>query len=139
MRDSTPYHEIRKYNKALRWFNVHSWAPLTADIEDLLNADERELALGFGASLFFQSAMGDSYGSATYGRMQGADWLQGSWTYAGLPVQLTAKIQYGGGKQSVYIPATQYEEGCADRPIAKTTSMRKAFFPCRSTSRAETT
>lgn len=111
VRDSTPYHEIRKYNKALRWFNVHSWAPLTADIEDLLNADERELALGFGASLFFQSAMGDSYGSATYGRMQGADWLQGSWTYAGLPVQLTAKIQYGGGKQSVYIPATQYEEG----------------------------
>lgn len=111
VRDSTPYHEIRKYNKALRWFNVHSWAPLTADMEDLLNADERELALGFGASLFFQSVMGDSYGSATYGRMQGADWLQASWTYAGLPVQLTGKVEYGGGKQGVYIPVEAYDAG----------------------------
>lgn len=111
MADTATDHKIRKYNKALRWFNVHSWAPLTADMEDLLNADERELALGFGASLFFQSVMGDSYGSATYGRMQGADWLQASWTYAGLPVQLTGKVEYGGGKQGVYIPVEAYDAG----------------------------
>lgn len=49
--------------------------------------------------------MGDSYGSATYGRLHGDDWLQASWTYAGLPVQITADVEYGGGKQGVYIPA----------------------------------
>lgn len=111
MEDSTTEHPVRKYDKALRWFNVHSWAPLTADMDDLLNANEREVALGFGASLFFQSVMGDSYGSATYGRMRGSDWLQASWTYAGLPVQLTASVEYGGGKQSVYIPVNAYDEG----------------------------
>lgn len=109
--DSATTHPVRKYNKALRWFNVHSWAPLTTDVDDLLNANERELALGFGASLFFQSAMGDSYGSATYGRMHGDDWLQASWTYAGLPVQITAEVEYGGGKQGVYIPTDAYGEG----------------------------
>lgn len=105
MDDSVTTHKVRKYNKALRWFNVHSWAPVTADMDDLLNADERGLALGFGASLFFQSAMGDSYGTATYGRMQGNDRLHASWTYAGLPMQITAEVEYGGGKQGVYASA----------------------------------
>lgn len=111
MDDSVTTHKIRKYNKALRWFNVHSWAPISADVNDLLNSSERTLNVGFGASLFFQSVMGDSYGSATYGRLHGDNWLQASWTYAGLPVQITADVEYGGGKQGVYIPADDYNEG----------------------------
>lgn len=111
MDDSVTTHKVRKYNKALRWFNVHSWAPVAADVNDLLNTDERTLNIGFGASLFFQSVMGDSYGSATYGRLHGDNWLQASWTYAGLPVQITAEVEYGGGKQGVYIPADDYNEG----------------------------
>lgn len=105
MDDTATTHKVRRYNKALRWFNVHSWAPIAADVDDLLNTSERTLNLGFGASLFFQSVIGDSYGSATYGRLHGDDWLQASWTYAGLPVQITADVEYGGGKQGVYIPA----------------------------------
>lgn len=111
MDDSTTTHKVRRYNKGLRWFNVHSWAPISADVDDLLNASERTLNIGFGASLFFQSVMGDSYGSATYGRLHGDNWLQASWTYAGLPVQITADVEYGGGKQGVYIPVTDYNEG----------------------------
>lgn len=111
MDDSTTTHPTKHYHKGLRWFNVHSWAPITADIEDLLNFDERMLNLGFGASLFFQSTMGDSYGSATYGRLHGDNWLQASWTYAGLPVQLTAAVEYGGGKQGVYIPVDEAANG----------------------------
>lgn len=111
MDDSVTTHKIRKYNKALRWFNVHSWAPISADVNDLLNASERTLNVGFGASLFFQSVMGDSYGSATYGRLHGDNWLQASWTYAGLPVQITADVEYGGGKQGVYIPVNDYNAG----------------------------
>ena len=111
MDDTSTTHKVRRYNKALRWFNVHSWAPVAADVNDLLNSDERTLNVGFGASLFFQSVMGDSYGSATYGRLHGDNWLQASWTYAGLPVQITADVEYGGGKQGVYIPADEYNEG----------------------------
>lgn len=111
MDDSTTMHKVRRYNKGLRWFNVHSWAPISADVDDLLNASERTLNIGFGASLFFQSVMGDSYGSATYGRLHGDNWLQASWTYAGLPVQITADVEYGGGKQGVYIPVNDYDEG----------------------------
>lgn len=111
MDDSVTTHKVRKYNKALRWFNVHSWAPVAIDLNDLLNSDERMLNIGFGASLFFQSVMGDSYGSATYGRLRGDNWLQASWTYAGLPVQVTADVEYGGGKQGVYIPTNEYNEG----------------------------
>lgn len=111
MDDSVTTHKIRKYNKALRWFNVHSWAPISADVNDLLNSSERTLNIGFGASLFFQSVMGDSYGSATYGRLHGDNWFQASWTYAGLPVQITADVEYGGGKQGVYIPSDDYNEG----------------------------
>lgn len=111
MDDSTTTHPHKKYYKGLRWFNLHSWAPFTADIEDLLNFDERMLNIGFGASLFFQSAMGDSYGSATYGRLHRDNWLQASWTYAGLPVQFTAAVEYGGGKQSIYAPVDAAAQG----------------------------
>lgn len=111
MDDSTTSHPVRRYNKALRWFNIHSWAPVAADIDNLLNTSDRTLNIGFGASLFFQSVMGDSYGSATYGRLHGDNWLQGSWTYAGLPLQITADVKYGGGKQSVYIPVDSYNAG----------------------------
>ncbi len=111
MDDTATAHKVRRYGKGLRWFNVHSWAPVAADVDDLLNSSERELNIGFGASLFFQSVMGDSYGSATYGRLHGDDWLQASWTYAGLPVQITAGVEYGGGKQGVYIPVNDYIAG----------------------------
>lgn len=111
MDDTATTHQVRHYNKALRWFNVHSWAPVAADVNDLLNSSERTLNIGFGASLFFQSVMGDSYGSATYGRLHGDNWLQASWTYAGLPVQITADVEYGGGKQGVYIPVDDYNGG----------------------------
>lgn len=105
MGDTVTQHKVRRYNRGLRWFNVHSWAPLTADVDNLLDASDRTFNLGFGASLFFQSVMGDSYGSATYGRLNGDSWLQASWTYAGLPVQFKAEVEYGGGDQGVYIPA----------------------------------
>ncbi len=90
----------RRYNKGLRMMNVHSWIPLGIDLEQLL--DERELTFGFGATLFFQSAMGDYYGSAAYGWMSQSNWGKGSFTYAGLPVKITLDTEYGGGKQSVY-------------------------------------
>lgn len=102
MDDTVTTHKTRRYNKALRWFNVHSWAPIAVDIDKLI--DEHQLNMGFGMSLFFQSAMGDSYGSATYGWLNRSNWVSGSFTYAGLPVTIGIEADYGGGKQGVYIP-----------------------------------
>lgn len=101
--DSTTTHSDKKYYKGLRWFNVHSWAPISANVKDV--TDERNLNLGFGATLFFQSPMSESYGAATYGYLNGDNWVGGFWTYAGLPVVFELEAEYGGGKQDVYVPS----------------------------------
>ncbi len=101
--DTTP-HRTGRYHKALRWFNVHSWAPMAVNLDDLV--DDRNLSVSFGITAFFQSAMGDAYGSASYGRLNNDDWITGSFTYAGLPLQIGLSTEYGGGKQSVYIPSS---------------------------------
>lgn len=102
--------KTRRYNKALRWFNVHTWVPgVAVNAEKII--DEQSIELAFGASVFFQSAMGDSYGGASYGRQHGYDWVTGQWTYAGLPVKFTFDAEYGGGKQKVYRRWLDYNEG----------------------------
>lgn len=108
MTDTVTTHRKRRYNSALRWFNVHSWAPIAVDIEKLIN--ERTFNIGFGASVLFQSVLGDSYGSATYGWLNKSNWLTGSFVYAGLPVHIGIDAEYGGGKQSVYIPVDNSAE-----------------------------
>lgn len=111
MTDTTTTHPKKRYNKALRWFNVHSWAPVALSVDKLIN--ERALNMGFGASVLFQSVLGDSHGSASYGWLNNSNWIQGSFTYAGLPVQIGIDAEYGGGKQSVYFPLNNQADAMA--------------------------
>lgn len=93
--------KTKHYNKNLRWFNVHTWVPgLGINVEKAI--DERSLRPAIGASMFFQSVMGDSYGGVSYGYLHSEHSVNGSWTYAGLPVKFTLSTEYGGGKQLVY-------------------------------------
>lgn len=104
LNDSVTPHKTKRFRKFGRQFNFHSWAPVAVDW-NALNS-ERTIRMGFGATGFFQSTLSDMYGALAVGAMAGEFWTVGSFTYTGLPVQISASAEYGGGNQSVYIPSS---------------------------------
>lgn len=101
--DTSVMKREKRFRRALRSFNVHSWAPVSLDGGVLLG--ERNLSnLTFGASLFFQSTLSDMRGYATYGWLDDMNWVKVGAIYTGLPVTIELTAEYGGGFQKVYYP-----------------------------------
>lgn len=104
MVDSTTRHFVKRFNKATHLLNLNSWAPVATDINGLLN--ETDIKMGFGATGFMQSVLGDFYGSVSvgtlWGKSMGRFWGMADLVYAGLPVQIGVKAEYGAGDQMVY-------------------------------------
>lgn len=96
----THHHKLKRYSKAGRWFNVHSWAPVAFD-GDFIDM-RTDLLISFGLTAFFQSTMGDMRGFFTYSPTHKGDWMKGRFIYTGLPVQFNFVGEYGGGNQGVY-------------------------------------
>lgn len=94
-------HTQKRYSKAGRWFNVHSWAPVAFD-GDFIDM-RTDLLISFGLTAFFQSTMGDMRGFFTYSPTHKGNWMKGRFTYTGLPVQINFMGEYGGGNQGVYL------------------------------------
>lgn len=111
-------HKDKRYRKAGRQFNVHTWAPLGFDGDYLF--DEAPLFITFGATAFFQSTMSDMRGYATYGWRNNSNWLKGRLIYTGLPVELSITAEYGGGKQLEYgSPSRLTSAGAYSAPALK--------------------
>lgn len=98
----------RRFRRGASLFNVHSWMPLVLDVNRMMS--ERKFDnIGLGATLVMQDILGASTGSVGYGW----DWINrsslvaGSFSYAGLPVHLTAAVDYGGGKQFAYMSQSE--------------------------------
>lgn len=96
----TTNHEIKRFRRLGRRFNFHSWAPIATDLDGILG--ERDFKLGFGGTGFFQSTLGDMYGSLSLGSVWGRFWGLADFVYSQLPVQFAVRAEYGGGDQLVY-------------------------------------
>jgi len=91
----------KRYRRASKWFNFHSWIPgLAGDVDKVL--EEYSLDLGFGATGLFQSPLGDFMGYMTLGSKNSMFWGVASIDYVGLPVKFTGRIEYGGGTNRIY-------------------------------------
>ncbi|MDE6183333.1 MAG: hypothetical protein K2F53_02815, partial [Rikenellaceae bacterium] len=98
----------RRFRRGASLFNVHSWMPLVLDVNRIMS--ERNLDnIGLGATLVMQDILGSSSGSVGYGWdwINRASLLAGSFSYTGLPVHLTAAVDYGGGKQFAYMSPSE--------------------------------
>ncbi|MBQ6087347.1 MAG: hypothetical protein IJK96_04740 [Bacteroidales bacterium] len=88
--DSTPA-EIsapKRYSRATRLFHVHSWTPFYADFDNVssLAGDEFYEVASLGASAFFQSDLGTSYGQVGYSWHDSHHSGHLRYNYTGLPV-----------------------------------------------------
>lgn len=95
--------EPKRFRRALRSFNVNSWAPIAVNGTSIMS--ERSLSnLAVGATAFFQSTLSEMRGFATFGWLNNASWFKMQALYSGLPVQMDISVEYGGGTQNIYIP-----------------------------------
>lgn len=94
----------KRFRRALRAFNVHSWAPIPFS-GNMSLSEKGSIPLAFGASVFFQSTLSEMQGFASYGWINNMSWLKSNITYTGLPVQIQVDAEYGGGKQLTYYPS----------------------------------
>lgn len=102
-KDTVTNKKSKRFRRALRAFNVHSWAPVSF-AGSLAMSENTSIPIGLGASVFFQSTLSEMRGFASYGWMNDMNWLKASVAYTGLPVQLEVVAEYGGGKQLTYYP-----------------------------------
>ena len=93
-------HRSRRYAKGLYLFNIHSWAPVSYNPFGIV--EEGLVNFNLGATVMSQNLLSDSEMFLTYGwnRTEGS-FVQGSWRYYGLGVNLSLNASYGGS-QKVY-------------------------------------
>lgn len=103
---SEPF-KTKPYRKGANMFGLHSWIPFGFNVTKLL--DERNLDIGFGATLLSQNTLSDIIVEAGYAWIPGVkeSLIFGSVAYTGLPVHFGLNVEYGGGSQDVYLPAAQ--------------------------------
>lgn len=99
-----------RYRRLPHAFRVHSWAPFYADIDDVssLSFEKVYQSASLGAMAFYQSTLGDAYGTLGYS----ADFSDGSWrhsghfkmTYAALWPVIELKADVGGRDRLSYQP-----------------------------------
>ncbi len=90
-------YEIRPYNRSGHPFNLHSWAPLYYNAENVVSGD---VSLSPGFTLFSQNDLSTVISSFGYEHQRNIDLLHTSVTFQGLYPIITAGIRYGNS----YLP-----------------------------------
>ncbi len=95
-------HKARRYNKAIKIINAHSWMPVATNPFEL--SEENRLYVSAGATIMSQNLLSTAEGYASYGynSIEGSLWNMGL-IYGGLGVDLEVEATYGGN-QVVYDP-----------------------------------
>ncbi|MFI3248494.1 MAG: hypothetical protein R3Y39_05125 [Rikenellaceae bacterium] len=95
-------HRSKKYNKAAKLINIHSWMPASFNPFEL--TDEQRLSMSIGATVISQNLLSSAEGYASYGynSTEGSLFSAGI-KYDGLGFDLELDATYGGN-QIVYSP-----------------------------------
>ena len=117
-------HRSRRYPKGVHLFNIHSWAPVSYNPFEIV--EEGLFRFNLGATVMSQNLLSDSEMFLTYGwnRTEGS-FVQGTWRYYGLGVNLALNASYGGN-QKVYTIA-RYNPETGEMEIPDTPTLGKYY------------
>ncbi len=95
-------HKAKKYNKAIKVINIHSWMPMSYNPFEL--TEESRIDMSLGATVMSQNLLSSAEGYATYGyNTTEGSVVSGGLIYNGLGVEFDVSATYGGN-QVVYDP-----------------------------------
>ncbi len=95
-------HKSRRYNKAIKLINIHSWMP--ASFNPFEFTEEQRFSMSIGATVISQNLLSSAEGYASYGynKTEGS-LIRGGLKYDGLGPEIELDATYGGN-QIVYSP-----------------------------------
>ncbi len=95
----------RRYARIPHLFRVHSWIPISLDVQELV--DEHRFDLGIGITAMSQNTLGSMVTLVQYGWLPNkkSNYVMAHAEYTGLPLHLSLDLEYGGYDQSVYAPS----------------------------------
>ena len=90
----------RRFNNGLKLFNIHSWAPLDFDPNNIFDQDDMRYRVGF--TLISQSLLSNMMSHLSYGwTHEGGSRVSGQFQYYGFAPKIEVGFRYGGGYSSV--------------------------------------
>lgn len=92
--------KVKRYNKALNIFNVHSWLPFYLNTADIIDGNIPDVGIGLYA--YSQNLLNSVIIGVGYGRIKDENLWQANVKYSGLPVHIEANMEYGGRDQNTY-------------------------------------
>lgn len=106
----------RRYRKGLSYFKVHSWAPVSIDLFDVI--DNMTFDPQLGATIISQNLLSSvtSYLSYGWNRSHGS-MIRGAIDFRALGPHIELLGQYGGAKQPVYKPSE--DDPDPQQPLAR--------------------
>ncbi len=97
-------YKVKRFRRLPHAFNIHSWAPMAYDAEQIMA--DKELYVDFGVTVLSQDLLGNTIVQASAGAADGGDFfVNGKFTYNGFIPKLQFNFEYGGGKQLRYVPS----------------------------------
>lgn len=124
--DSSRLKPVKRFRRALRAPNVHSWAPIS--LAGSIPLTENSISqLGFGASVLFQSTLSELRGFASYGWVNDMSRFNINAIYSGLPVQMELNAELGGGYQMTYMPTGGVSSIIKEEPLKPFVSVSMKF------------
>lgn len=130
--------KVERYRRLPHAFRIHSWAPVSIDVDNVssLSFDQVYQSAGLGATAFFQSTLGESYGSLGYSVSHTNDrWyhaLHARFTYTALWPVIELSADVGGRQVRSYEPREsdgEYALAGARHDIPSVSGSVKAYVP----------
>lgn len=91
----------RPYRKGTHLFNIHSWAPISLDPDDIVSSDKFNILAG--VTLMSQNLLSSTNSFLRYGWTDKGSLVAGGINYLALPVKFEVKAKYGGGDQNLNV------------------------------------
>lgn len=91
----------KRYRKGLNLFNVHSWAPMSYNADEII--DNQKFNIYAGATIVSQNLLSSMSSQFSYGwtGSEGGSMVNGAITYTGLAPKFKVEATYGGANQYI--------------------------------------
>jgi len=87
----------KRYRKMTHLFNVHSWAPVSFDVFDAANSNDRNLDFNVGATIMSQNDLSNTEAYISYGYVNSQSWWRGALKFLAWAPKFEIDAEYGGG------------------------------------------
>lgn len=91
----------KRYRRGTHLFKLHSWAPVSFNVLEAADANDRNLDFNLGVTVLSQNDLSDTEGYLSYGYVDGHNWWRGGLRFLALAPKFEINAEYDGGLRRI--------------------------------------